>query len=116
MRGRVYQGLQLFVALAGMAILAGCEESSNSYVPPPPPSVRVAQPVHQPVTLYFELTGNTAPLNSVDIEARVQGYIQSIDYQDGMMVKKGTKLFGIERDTYQAQLCLLYTSPSPRDS
>ena len=104
MRGRVYQGLQLFVALAGMAILAGCEESSNSYVPPPPPSVRVAQPVQQPVTLYFELTGNTAPLNSVDIEARVQGYIQSIDYQDGMMVKKGTKLFGIERDTYQAQL------------
>ncbi|MBB3139026.1 RND family efflux transporter MFP subunit [Rhizobium pisi] len=104
MRGRVYQGLQLFVALAGMAILAGCEESSNTYVPPPPPSVRVAQPVHQPVTLYFELTGNTAPLNSVDIEARVQGYIQSIDYQDGMMVKKGTKLFGIERDTYQAQL------------
>ena len=87
-----------------MAILAGCEESSNSYVPPPPPSVRVAQPVQQPVTLYFELTGNTAPLNSVDIEARVQGYIQSIDYQDGMMVKKGTKLFGIERDTYQAQL------------
>ncbi|MFS2180156.1 efflux RND transporter periplasmic adaptor subunit [Rhizobium pisi] len=104
MRGRVYQGLQLFVALAGMAILAGCEESSNTYVPPPPPSVRVAQPVQQPVTLYFELTGNTAPLNSVDIEARVQGYVQSIDYQDGMMVKKGTKLFGIERDTYQAQL------------
>jgi RND family efflux transporter MFP subunit len=100
----VYQGLQLFVALAGMAILAGCEESSNTYVPPPPPSVRVAQPVQQPVTLYFELTGNTAPLNSVDIEARVQGYVQSIDYQDGMMVKKGTKLFGIERDTYQAQL------------
>jgi len=104
MRGRVYQGLQLFVALTGMAILAGCEESSNTYVPPPPPSVRVAQPVQQPVTLYFELTGNTAPLNSVDIEARVQGYVQSIDYQDGMMVKKGTKLFGIERDTYQAQL------------
>ncbi|MBB3919468.1 efflux RND transporter periplasmic adaptor subunit [Rhizobium fabae] len=104
MRGRVYQGLQLFVALTGMAILAGCEESSNTYVPPPPPSVRVAQPVQQPITLYFELTGNTAPLNSVDIEARVQGYIQSIDYQDGMMVKKGTKLFGIERNTYQAQL------------
>ncbi|UVD56263.1 efflux RND transporter periplasmic adaptor subunit [Rhizobium sp. Pop5] len=104
MRGRVHQALQFFVTLAGMAILAGCEESGNTYVPPPPPSVRVAQPVQQPVTLYFELTGNTAPLNSVDIEARVQGYIQSIDYQDGMMVKKGAKLFGIERDTYQAQL------------
>ncbi|MGO8264556.1 biotin/lipoyl-binding protein, partial [Rhizobium ruizarguesonis] len=66
--------------------------------------VRVAQPIQQPVTLYFEITGNTAPLNSVDIEARVQGYVQSIDYQDGMTVMKGTKLFGIERKTYQAQL------------
>ncbi|WHO74069.1 efflux RND transporter periplasmic adaptor subunit [Rhizobium sp. BT03] len=104
MRGRLHQGLRFFLTFAGMAMLAGCEESGNTYVPPPPPPVRVAQPVQQPVTLYFELTGNTAPLNAVDIEARVQGYIQSIDYQDGMMVKKGTKLFGIERDTYQAQL------------
>ncbi|EJT03883.1 RND family efflux transporter MFP subunit [Rhizobium sp. CCGE 510] len=97
------QGLHLSVVLAGMAILAGCEDSGNTYVPPPPARVRVAQPVQQPVTLYFELTGNTAPLNSVDIEARVQGYIESIDYQDGMTVAKGTKLFGIERNTYQAQ-------------
>ncbi|MGR9226983.1 efflux RND transporter periplasmic adaptor subunit [Rhizobium leguminosarum] len=104
MRVRLYQGLHLSVVLAGMAILVGCEESGNTYVPPPPPPVRVAQPLQQPVTLYFELTGNTAPLNAVDIEARVQGYIQSIDYQDGMTVMKGTKLFGIERDTYQAQL------------
>ncbi|MGR9144438.1 efflux RND transporter periplasmic adaptor subunit [Rhizobium leguminosarum] len=104
MRVRLYQGLHLSVVLAGMAILVGCEESGNTYVPPPPPPVRVAQPLQLPVTLYFELTGNTAPLNAVDIEARVQGYIQSIDYQDGMTVMKGTKLFGIERDTYQAQL------------
>lgn len=104
MRERLYQGLQLSVAVVGMVILAGCEESGNTYAPPPPPPVRVAQPVQQPITLYFELTGNTAPLNSVDIEARVQGYIQSIDYQDGMTVTKGTKLFGIERDTYQAQV------------
>ncbi|MGR9498829.1 efflux RND transporter periplasmic adaptor subunit [Rhizobium leguminosarum] len=104
MRVRLYQGLHLSVVLAGMAILVSCEESGNTYVPPPPPPVRVAQPLQQPVTLYFELTGNTAPLNAVDIEARVQGYIQSIDYQDGMTVMKGTKLFGIERDTYQAQL------------
>ncbi|MBB3463859.1 RND family efflux transporter MFP subunit [Rhizobium sp. BK377] len=92
------------MTLIGMAALAACDGSSNAYVPPPPPAVRVAQPVQEPVTLYFELTGNTAPLNSVDIEARVQGYLQSIDYQDGTTVTKGTKLFGIERDTYQAQL------------
>ncbi|WP_183829248.1 efflux RND transporter periplasmic adaptor subunit [Rhizobium sp. BK377] len=100
----LHRGLQISVTLIGMAALAACDGSSNAYVPPPPPAVRVAQPVQEPVTLYFELTGNTAPLNSVDIEARVQGYLQSIDYQDGTTVTKGTKLFGIERDTYQAQL------------
>lgn len=104
MREGLHQGLQIFVALFGMSALAACDGSSNTYVPPPPPAVRIAQPVQQPVTLYFDLTGNTAALNSVDIEARVQGYLQSIDYQDGMAVTKGTKLFGIEPDTYQAQL------------
>lgn len=104
MREGLHRGLQISVTLIGMAALAACDGSSNTYVPPPPPAVRVAQPIQEPVTLYFELTGNTAPLNSVDIEARVQGYLQSIDYQDGTTVTKGTKLFGIERDTYQAQL------------
>ncbi|MDR6667639.1 efflux RND transporter periplasmic adaptor subunit [Rhizobium sp. 1399] len=104
MREGLHRGLQIFVTLIGTAALTACDGSSNTYVPPPPPAVRVAQPVQEPITLYFDLTGNTAPLNSVDIEARVQGYLQSIDYQDGTTVTKGTKLFGIERDTYQAQL------------
>ncbi|MBW9054087.1 efflux RND transporter periplasmic adaptor subunit [Rhizobium mesosinicum] len=104
MREGLHRGLQISVTLIGVTVVAACDGSSNTYVPPPPPAVRVAQPIQKPVTLYFELTGNTAPLNSVDIEARVQGYLQSIDYQDGTTVTKGTKLFGIERDTYQAQL------------
>ncbi len=85
-------------------LLAGCNASRNAYVPPPPPKVVVAQPLQKPVTLYIELTGNTAPVNSVDLVARVQGYLESIDYKDGAAVTKGTQLFGIERDTYQAQL------------
>jgi membrane fusion protein, multidrug efflux system len=104
MREGLHRGLQIFVVFAGMGSLAACDGSSNTYVPPPPPTVHIAQPVQQPVTLYFDLTGNTAPLNSVDIEARVQGYLRSIDYQDGTAVTKGAKLFGIERDTYEAQL------------
>jgi multidrug efflux system membrane fusion protein len=73
-------------------------------VPPPPPHVVVAQPLQQPVTLYIYLTGNTAPYNTANLVARVQGFLQSVDYQDGAAVTKGTQLFGIERDTYQAQL------------
>ena len=71
---------------------------------PPPPKVLVAQPLQQPVTEYLELTGNTAPFATVDLVARVQGFLTSIDYVDGAMVKKGAQLFGIERDIYQAQV------------
>jgi RND family efflux transporter MFP subunit len=73
-------------------------------VSPPPAKVVVAQPVQEPVTLYLDLTGNTAAFRSVDLVARVQGYLESIDYRDGAAVTKGTQLFGIERDVYQAQL------------
>jgi membrane fusion protein, multidrug efflux system len=93
----------VLVAICAL-MLAACNPSKNAYVPPPPPKVVVAQPVQQPVTLYFELTGNTVPINTVDLVARVQGFLESIDYQDGAVVAKGTQLFGIERDIYQAQL------------
>src|SRR5690606_4202753 len=83
--------------------LAACNEE-NTYVPPPPPKVLVATPVEQPVTNYMELTGNTQAYNAVDLEARVQGFLTSIDYKDGAAVKKGQRLFTIQRDTYQAQL------------
>ena len=91
-------------AAVSAALLAGCNASKNAYVPPPPAKVVVAQPLQQPVTLYFELTGNTQAFNSVDLVARVQGYLESIDYKDGAYVTKGSQLFGIERDVYQAQL------------
>jgi multidrug efflux system membrane fusion protein len=94
---------RIVVAATAMLALAGCG-SKNTYVPPPPPKVVVAQPLQQPVTLYIELTGNTEPLNTVTLVARVEGYLETIDYEDGAAVKKGTLLFGIERDTYQAKL------------
>jgi membrane fusion protein, multidrug efflux system len=89
--------------VAAAASLAACGQN-NRYVAPPPPKVVVARPVEKPVTLYMNLTGNTAAFNSVNLVARVQGYLTSIDYKDGATVTKGTQLFGIERDIYQAQL------------
>jgi RND family efflux transporter MFP subunit len=93
----------VLAAICGLC-LAGCNASKNAYVPPPPPKVVVAQPIQEPVTLFFDLTGNTQAINSVDLVARVQGYLESIDYTDGAHVNKGTRLFGIEQDTYQQQL------------
>ncbi|MET4386348.1 RND family efflux transporter MFP subunit [Bradyrhizobium sp. F1.4.3] len=90
-------------AVAAVAVLAGCEEK-NAFVAPPPPKVDVATPVQRAVTRYVEATGNTAPIKSVDLVARVQGFLQSIDYTDGTFVKQGTQLFTIEPETYKLKL------------
>jgi membrane fusion protein, multidrug efflux system len=88
---------------AALLTLAACAEK-NVYAPPPPPSVIVEQPLQQPVTRYIELTGNTQAFNQVDLEARVQGFLEKINYQDGAQVKEGTVLFVIQQNSYQAQL------------
>jgi membrane fusion protein, multidrug efflux system len=95
-------GLTVLAAIAALA-LTGCG-SRNQFVAPPPPKVAVARPIQKPVTLYIYLTGNTAPYRTANLVARVQGYLESIDYKDGAAVTKGTQLFGIERDTFQAQV------------
>ncbi|MBB3238403.1 efflux RND transporter periplasmic adaptor subunit [Phyllobacterium endophyticum] len=83
--------------------LAGCNQE-NSYVPPPPPKVDVAHPVKQNVTPYLEATGNTAAVNETALVARVQGFVEEIDYKDGDAVKAGTVLFVIEPEPYQLAL------------
>src|SRR5262245_34772199 len=92
---------------AGMTVLAAslaaCGQD-NRYVAPPPPKVTVALPVQQAVTRYLEATGNAAAVNSTNLVARVQGFLQSIDYQDGDMVKEGTTLFVIEPEPYKLKL------------
>jgi len=95
-------GLAILPAIAAVA-LAGCS-SRNTFIPPPPPRVVVARPLQQPVTLYIDLTGNTAAYRTANLVARVQGFLESIDYKDGAAVTQGTQLFTIERDTYQAQV------------
>jgi membrane fusion protein, multidrug efflux system len=95
--------VRLLALLSACVLVSSCG-SRNAFVPPPPPKVVVAQPLQQPVTLYIYLTGNTAPYRTANLVARVQGYLETIDYKDGAAVTKGTQLFGIERDTYQAQV------------
>jgi RND family efflux transporter MFP subunit len=89
----------VFAAMIG---LSACEQ--NTFVPPPPPKVEVALPVQRPITRFLEATGNAAPIKNVDLVARVQGFLQSINYQDGTLVKEGTTLFTIEPETYKLKL------------
>lgn len=99
-------GRRTFVLTTGaMALLTltACGDQ-NHYVAPPPPKVTVAAPTRQAVTRYLELTGNTAAVNSADLVARVSGFLQDVQYQDGAIVKKGTPLFTIEPQPYDVKL------------
>ncbi len=84
-------------------ILSACGQD-NRYVAPPPPKVTVVVPVQQPVTQYLEATGNTAAVNSANLVARVQGFLQEVNYKDGDEVKQGATLFIIEPEPYKLKL------------
>jgi RND family efflux transporter MFP subunit len=89
--------------IAAGVVLAACSEG-NQYVPPPLPKVSVAKPVKKPITRYLEATGTTAAVNTADLVARVPGFVETINYQDGTAVKKGTVLFTIEPESYKVKL------------
>ena len=71
---------------------------------PPPPKVTVAIPVQQKVTRYLEATGYTSAINTTNLVARVQGFLQKINYKDGEEVKEGATLFVIEPEPYRLKL------------
>ena len=95
--------LRTIAVLVVVLALAGCKKS-NQFVAPPLPKVTVAAPVAKKITRYLEATGNIAAVASVDLVARVQGFLQEISYTDGQNVRKGDVLFTIEPLPYQARL------------
>ena len=97
------RALAALLSLAILLVSAGCGEKAG-FTPPPPPKVTVSQPVTQPVTDYLEFTGNTQAINTVQLKARVEGYLEKVFFKDGDMVKKGQLLFLIQQNTYEAKL------------
>jgi multidrug efflux system membrane fusion protein len=94
----------LRAALAPLLVAAaGCGQKPPP-PQPPPPKVTVAQPVRRDVTEYREYAGRLDAVESVDIRARVRGFLQKIYFQEGTEVKKGTPLYEIEPDAYRAAL------------
>ncbi|MCK9227276.1 MAG: efflux RND transporter periplasmic adaptor subunit [Syntrophorhabdaceae bacterium] len=81
---------------------AGCRKRPPE--PPPAPHVTVALPAMREVTDYLDLTGNTQAVQTVQLRARVAGYLRKVLFQDGQVVKKDQRLFVIQQDTYKANL------------
>jgi RND family efflux transporter MFP subunit len=93
----------LIVVSSLLVILSGCSDQPKPQ-PPPPPKVTVAQPVHRRVTDYLDLSGNTQAVYTVQLVARVTGYLEQVLFRDGQLVKKGQPLFVIQRNTYENNL------------
>jgi len=90
------------ICLIPLVFVAACKEKTSP--PPPPPTVTVAQPVQRTVTDYLELTGNTQAIKTVQLVARIAGYLEKVFFQDGQFVKEGQLLFLIQQNTYQENL------------
>ena len=89
------------------ALLAGCEaksEEAAAPAAPPPPDVDVAEVVAQPVVLSESFTGRVEAASTVELRARVSGYIQEVAFEEGELVAEGDLLFQIDQRPYQARV------------
>lgn len=91
-------------ALLVCAAAGGCHKAEVSAPPPEPPMVTIAVPAETPVTDNIDYTGRTDAVESVDIRARVHGYLDQINFKAGAEVKKDDLLFVIDERPYKAEL------------
>ncbi|MBI5759054.1 MAG: efflux RND transporter periplasmic adaptor subunit [Planctomycetales bacterium] len=97
---------RFIVLLAGSALLgvSGCARPAPAVTKAAPPKVTVDKPAVKTVTDYDEFTGRLAAVDSVDVRARVSGYLEKIAFEPGVEVKEGDLLFEIDARPYQAEL------------
>lgn len=93
---------RLAAAIVLLALLAACGQSQPpAGGPPPAPTVTVAKPIERGVTDQDEYVGRFVPVHSVEIRARVSGYLDQIHFRDGQTVKQGDLLFTIDKRPFQ---------------
>jgi multidrug efflux system membrane fusion protein len=81
-------------------LLAGCDSKPVASAPPPPP-VTVGHPLQKTITEWDEYTGRCTAVESVEVRARVSGFIDSVHFKEGQIVKRGDALFVIDPRPYR---------------
>lgn len=98
----------LLLAVAAAALLyrywGFWQAEPEAQAAPPPPTVTVAKPLVKEMEEWNDFTGQFEPLESVEVRARVSGYLESINFTDGQLVKNGDLLFVIEPRPYELAL------------
>jgi multidrug efflux system membrane fusion protein len=100
------RGLTLGTLVLLAPLLAGCGsgQAPAQQGAPPPPQVTVAKPTVRTIVDQDEYVGRFTAVDSVDVRSRLSGYLASIHFTDGQMVKKGDLLFTIDRRPFQVVL------------
>jgi membrane fusion protein (multidrug efflux system) len=93
----------LIGALAFAALSLACRQPAPA-APPPPPEVYVAPVVQRDVPVYLDLVGQTAGYQDIEIRARVEGFLDAMDFREGSFVRKGDLLYRIDPKPFQAAL------------
>lgn len=70
----------------------------------PPPAVTVSQPLVKPLTDWDEYTGRFDAVDTIEVRARVSGFLTEVSFVDGQMVKKGDRLFAIDARPFERTL------------
>ena len=98
------QFLKMTAGIGMCALLAsGCRQA-NRPPAPPPPAVTAEQPVQREVVEWDEYPGRLEAVDMVEVRAMVSGYLESVHFKDGTLVKKGDLLFVIDPRPFEAEL------------
>jgi RND family efflux transporter MFP subunit len=94
-----------FALIPGLCLApAGCARAPAEAPAAAPPKVTVSYPVEREVTDYADFTARTAAVDSVELRARVSGYLNKVNFKAGALVKEGDVLFEIDPRTYETVL------------
>jgi membrane fusion protein (multidrug efflux system) len=83
-------------------VLAACGQKETP--PPPPPEVKAAAVLQKDVPIYVEAIGQTRGSTEIEVRARVEGFLQTVDFQEGTPVRKGQLLYTIDPQPLEASL------------
>jgi RND family efflux transporter MFP subunit len=95
--------IRVAVTFAFFIVVTGCGREGG-YVEPPPPEVDVVQPEARSVVDYIEMTGTLESVQAVEIRARVEGFLQSIEFEEGDFVREGELLYVIDPAEYKSRV------------
>lgn len=96
--------LPALTAAIATVLLQGCKSEATPAAAAPAPQVSVASALERDVLEWDEFTGRLEAVESVEIRPRVTGYIESVNFAEGSLVRKGDLLFVIDPRPYRAEL------------